>query len=105
MSAEEVLCKVLQGVARPLQSRVSTVLESVREVGIGYRLLNLLSFYAATVGQLAGPASPLLDALSECRRNADETFRHAMKREVRTYVRIVGDSVLSPVREIIPPPC
>ncbi|CAM9855428.1 unnamed protein product, partial [Ectocarpus sp. 8 AP-2014] len=81
MSAEEVLCKVLQGIARPLQSRVSTVLESVREAGVGYRLLNLLAFYRATVGQLAGLDSPVLEALSECRKNADDTFRHAMKRE------------------------
>ncbi|CAM9625354.1 unnamed protein product, partial [Hapterophycus canaliculatus] len=80
MSAEEVLCKVLQGIARPLQSRVSTVLESVREAGVGYRLLNLLAFYRATVGQLAGLDSPLMGALSECRKNADDTFRHAMKR-------------------------
>eukprot|EP00903_Cladosiphon_okamuranus_P006045 g5962.t1 len=81
MSAEEVLCKVLQGIARPLQSRVSTVLESVREAGVGYRLLNLLAFYKATVGQLAGLESPLMESLSECRKNADDTFRNAMKRE------------------------
>lgn len=65
------------------QSRVSTVLESVREAGVGYRLLNLLAFYRATVGQLAGLESPLMDALSESRKNADDTFRNAMKREVR----------------------
>ncbi len=49
---------------------------------MGYRLLNLLAFYRSTVGQLAGLDSPLLDALSECRKNADDTFRKAMKREV-----------------------
>ncbi|CAM9314341.1 unnamed protein product [Pylaiella littoralis] len=81
MSAKEVLSKVLQGIARPLQSRISTVLESVREAGVGYRLLNLLAFYRATVGQLAGLESPLMDALSESRKNADDTFRNAMKRE------------------------
>lgn len=59
------------------------MLESVREAGVGYRLLNLLAFYRATVGQLAGLDSPVLEALSECRKNADDTFRHAMKREVR----------------------
>lgn len=63
---------------------MSTVLESVREAGVGYRLLNLLAFYRATVGQLAGLDSPVLEALSECRKNADDTFRHAMKREVRS---------------------
>ncbi|CAM9239277.1 unnamed protein product [Ascophyllum nodosum] len=81
LSAEEVLRRVLQGIARPLQSRVSTVLESVREAGVGYRLLNLLAFYRATVGQIAGEESPLMEALTECRKNADDTFRHAMKRE------------------------
>ena len=64
------------------KSRVSTVLESVREAGVGYRLLNLLAFYRATVGQIAGEESPLMEALTECRKNADDTFRHAMKREV-----------------------
>ncbi|CAN0494951.1 unnamed protein product, partial [Scytosiphon promiscuus] len=64
------------------QARVSTVLESVREAGVGYRLLNLLAFYRATVGQLAGLDSPVMEALSECRKNADDTFRNAMKREV-----------------------
>lgn len=58
------------------------MLESVREAGVGYRLLNLLAFYRATVGQLAGLESPLMGALSESRKNADETFQSAMKREV-----------------------
>lgn len=58
------------------------MLESVREAGVGYRLLNLLAFYKATVGQLAGLESPLMESLSECRKNADDTFRNAMKREV-----------------------
>ena len=49
---------------------------------MGYRLLNLLAFYKATVGQLAGLESPLMESLSECRKNADDTFRNAMKREV-----------------------
>ena len=67
------------------------VLESVREIGVGYRLLNLLAFYRTTVGQLAGQEGPLLEALSECRRNADESFRRALKREVMVVRGGVGE--------------
>lgn len=64
---------------------------------MGYRLLNLLAFYRATVGQLAGLDSPLLEALSECRKNADDTFRHAMKREVRSMVLVLEFAMLTDV--------
>lgn len=64
------------------------MLESVREAGVGYRLLNLLAFYKGTVGQLAGVDSPVLEALSECTKNANDTFRHAMKREVRFFITL-----------------
>lgn len=61
---------------------------------MGYRLLNLLAFYKATVGQLAGLESPLMESLSECRKNADDTFRNAMKREVgvRAFKTCYGTS-------------
>lgn len=69
-------------IANDQQSRISTVLESVRETGVGYRLLNLLAFYVSTVGQLAGKDSPLFEALSDCRTNAAGAFRNAIKKEV-----------------------
>jgi Conserved oligomeric complex COG6 len=49
VSVEEALSRVLKGVARPLQGRVTTVLEDCSDAVTTYKLMGYLAFYCETV--------------------------------------------------------
>eukprot|EP00953_Heterococcus_sp_UTEX-ZZ885_P033891 17602-Heterococcus_DN1.PRE.1 len=49
VTVEEALSRVLKGVARPLQGRVTTVLEDCSDAVTTYKLMGYLAFYCETV--------------------------------------------------------
>ncbi|CAN0438878.1 unnamed protein product, partial [Discosporangium mesarthrocarpum] len=86
MLLDEMLSKVMEGMARPLKARISTVLDEVRGIGVAYRLVNYLAFYSITIGELAGTGSPLGEALSDCRGVAYRVFEASVRKEVSRAV-------------------
>ncbi|WVO14670.1 hypothetical protein L204_102307 [Cryptococcus depauperatus] len=96
--AKEALDKILEGLSRPLKSRIQQTIKSQEGIIMTYKIANLLQFYLLIMRKTVGESASLCKALQEIYDQAFVAFYETLDAQGRSLLRFLHppDATLTP---------
>ncbi|CAG8527849.1 660_t:CDS:10 [Paraglomus brasilianum] len=96
----------LEGICRPLKTRIDQVLGLQTGAITAYRILNLIQFYKITIARILGPSAALSNALESILKSASRVFfdtLNAQAEQLLKYMQLPNNDLSAPpaVKETI----